>query len=292
MKLNPEPFGDIQWNEDTEVPYIQRTLALVGKAFVRIHRIGAPPPGLNRIFVDGKDDQRLTFVLVHGIGLSSTYMLPLAQELSQLGEVMLLDLPGFGDVPPPDRELTISGFGAIVDGVCRMNGIEDPILVGHSMGAQIVVELMARNPDKYRRGCLIGPPVNMNERTAAKVLLRYIESSLYERPDLVRVAVWSYLRSVKTWFFQILPSLLAYPIEERMEALSADTQTLILYGEHDHLVPQVWADFLATRAGKSRAYMVPEVAHSTLYNADDDVAFLIKTLLTDEERAGIGKKHW
>lgn len=293
MKLRPQAEAHVKFDEDSSKPKIQRTLARVNGAFVRIHRIGAPPPGLNHIVVDDDNDQRLTFVLVHGVGLSATYMLPLAQELSEYGEVLLMDLPGFGDVPPPDHKLTISGFASIVDGVCRMNNIADPILVGHSMGAQIVTEMMADQPNHYRRGCLIGPPVNMQERSALKAVLRYLESSLHERPDLMRVALWSYMRSVQTWTMRILPTLLAYPIEERLQMIGEDCETLILYGEHDFLVPTQWAEFLVTQArGSSRGVMVPEVAHSTLYNADDDVARLIKTMLTDEELDGIGKRHW
>lgn len=290
MRLNPDKFEKLKY--DGEAPYVQRTMARLDGAYVRIHRIGAPPPGLNRINTDNVGDDRMTFVLVHGIGLSSTYMLPLAEELSKLGEVMLLDLPGFGDVPPPDHELTIAGFATIIDRALKLHGINDPVLVGHSMGAQIVVELMARAPQRYKRAALVGPPVNHEERTIAKAALRYMESAIYERPNLVRVALWSYLRSVQRWVLEILPSMLNYPIEERIYGTAEDSRMVIIYGEHDYLVPSRWANYLAQRAGRARAYMVTEAAHSTIYNGDNEVAKLIRTLLTDRERAGAGKRHW
>lgn len=81
MRLTPEKFRELKF--DDESPYIQRSISKINGAFVRIHRVGAPPPGLNRINTDDPGDERLTFVLVHGIGLSSTYMIPLAQELSE-----------------------------------------------------------------------------------------------------------------------------------------------------------------------------------------------------------------
>lgn len=290
MRLTPEKFRELKF--DDESPYIQRSISKINGAFVRIHRVGAPPPGLNRINTDDPGDERLTFVLVHGIGLSSTYMIPLAQELSEYGEVMLLDLPGFGDVPPPDRELTIEGFATIVDGAMRLNGINDPILVGHSMGAQIVVELMARNPERYKRACLVGPPVNKDERAIGTVLARYIESSLHEKPNLVRVAVWSYLRSVTRWVLQIMPSMLNYPIEERIEQSASDSRVVIVSGQYDYLVPEEWACYLAKQAGDCDIYTLPEAAHSTLYNNDDSVARLALTLMTEKEAQGAGKRHW
>lgn len=290
MRLTPEKFREIKYDEKS--PYIQRSIAKINDAFVRIHRVGAPPPGLNRINTDDPDDDRLTFVLVHGIGLSSTYMIPLAQELAEYGEVMLLDLPGFGDVPPPNRELTIEGFATVIDGAMRLNGVNDPILVGHSMGAQIVVELMARNPERYKRACLVGPPVNKDERSIGRVLARYIESAVHEKSNLVRVAVWSYLRSVTRWVLQIMPSMLSYPIEERINRTAPDSKVVIVSGEHDYLVPRNWALYLAEQAGDCDIFTLPNAAHSTLYNNDDSVARLILTLLTEKEAQGAGKRHW
>lgn len=292
LKLTTELPKGLRVNPGSRAPKVQHTLAELNGAFVRIHRIGAPPPGANRNVLDTRDDQRLTFVLIHGIGLSSVYLIPLAQELSRLGEVLMLDLPGFGEVPPPESRMSIAGFAAVVDHALRINGISDPILVGHSMGAQIVTELMARDHVRYRRACLIGPPVNAQERSAPKVLGRYLQSSLYESSDLVLVAIWSYLRTVTSFFLATLPQLLEYPIEDRIQDSSPDAEFLILHGEYDYLAPSAWTEFLAQRAGNARCFMVPEVAHSTLYNADDDVATLIKTLLTDDELAGVGKRHW
>lgn len=290
MRLNPDRFRKLKF--DGDAPYVQRTMARLDDVCVRIHRIGAPPPGLNRLKPDKPGDQRLTFVLVHGIGLSSTYMLPLAEELSHVGEVLLIDLPGFGDVPPPKRELTIAGFATVIDRALRLHGVHDPIFVGHSMGAQIVVELMARAPERYKRAALVGPPVNKDERTITKAALRYLESAIYERPNLVRVALWSYVRSVQRWVLEILPSMLSYPIEDRIFDTADDSSIVIIYGEHDYLVPSHWADFLVERAGSARAYMIDKAAHSTIYNGDNEVAELIRTLLTDRELAGAGKRHW
>lgn len=97
---------------------------------------------------DAVSDERVTFVLIHGIGLSSTYMTPLAEELAEYGEVFIMDLPGASRPCPRPKIRCPSQDSPLVDAAMRLNGIADPIFVGHSMGAQIVVELMAR-----RRTC-------------------------------------------------------------------------------------------------------------------------------------------
>jgi pimeloyl-ACP methyl ester carboxylesterase len=48
------------------------------------------------------------FVLVHGIGVSSRYFHPVAAQLAQRGHVYLVDLPGYGSVPDPRRDVTIA----------------------------------------------------------------------------------------------------------------------------------------------------------------------------------------
>ncbi|QOR47213.1 alpha/beta fold hydrolase [Trueperella pecoris] len=273
------------------LPVVQHSLVNIDSMFVRVHRIGAPPPGLNRILIDAPGDSRVTFVLIHGIGLSSTYMLPLALELAQYGEVFVMDLPGSSGLPTPNRQLSIAGFAAVVDQAMRLNGIEDPILVGHSMGAQIVVELMARRPDHFRRACLVGPPVNAAERNLPMVLARYLESAIYEEYDLVRVAALSYVRSAQHWIMRTLPALLAYKIEDRMRLIGPSAQLIILHGEHDYLVPSTWADFLASQVNNAQCVQIAGAAHSTIYNSDDDVARAAASLMTPDERAHISHSH-
>jgi pimeloyl-ACP methyl ester carboxylesterase len=50
-------------------------------------------------------------VLVHGLGLSGRYMLPLAARLAADHQVFLPDLPGFGDSSHPTRYSTSRASG-------------------------------------------------------------------------------------------------------------------------------------------------------------------------------------
>lgn len=109
-------------------------------------------------------DHDRTFVMVHGIGVSSTYFEPLAHALHPHGDVLLLDLPGFGGLPHPKRRLTISGFADVVLAGVESEGIDNPVFIGHSMGAQVVVDLLRRH-DISTHAVLIGPPVNPAEPT-------------------------------------------------------------------------------------------------------------------------------
>src|SRR5215207_10617672 len=83
-------------------------------------------------------DTDRTFVLVHGIGVSSRYFQPLAAELARLGAVYLVDLPGYGAAPDPHRDVTIGDHAAVLASLIRRSGLEGSVIIGHSWGSQVV----------------------------------------------------------------------------------------------------------------------------------------------------------
>ncbi|WP_353067340.1 alpha/beta fold hydrolase [Arcanobacterium hippocoleae] len=261
---------------------IYTTLWKVDGDFVRMRRIGTRDSVL-KASLQKAASKRVTFVLVHGIGLSSTYMLPLAEELSELGRVILFDLPGFGNLPLSQKPQHIPRLATILNSILSLTSADNVILVGHSMGAQIVTEMMAQNHN-FRRACLIGPPVNIKERSFGWVLARYLQSAIFEKADLVRVATLLYLRSVKTWLVRLLPQMLDYPIEQRIQDVHPHSLIAVLSGTRDYLAPQYWLNELADRAaGEAWTGRISNAAHSTIYSHDEQVAQAIERLMTSTE---------
>jgi len=104
------------------------------------------------------------FVLVHGIGVSSRYFHPLATELANSGEVFLIDLAGYGAVPNPKRDVPIQLHADVLGNLLQRAGVENPVLVGHSMGTQVVSQLASDAPQSSDRLVLIAPTVNPPDR--------------------------------------------------------------------------------------------------------------------------------
>jgi pimeloyl-ACP methyl ester carboxylesterase len=216
-------------------------------------------------------DQSRTFVLVHGIGVSSTYFEPLAFALHPFGDVLLLDLPGFGGIPRPKKRLTIAGFADIVRAALEGEGITNPVLVGHSMGAQVVVDLLARH-DLSSHAVLIGPPVNPAEPRVGQQVLRLLQSSRHESARLRLIASRAYLRCGPAWFIDVMPSMMRYPMRERLPQVHADT--LVITGEHDLVVPTPWVEEISALIPTSRFAVVPGAAHGVVYEHWQPVAEL------------------
>jgi pimeloyl-ACP methyl ester carboxylesterase len=117
------------------------------------------------------------FVLVHGIGVSSRYFPPLGEQLAISGEVFLIDLAGYGSAPDPKRDVSIQLHSQVLGTFLQRAGIENPVLVGRSMGTQVVSQLAFDALEVSDRLVFIAPTVNPPVRrfsTEAKALLRDI----------------------------------------------------------------------------------------------------------------------
>ena len=211
------------------------------------------------------------FVLIPGIGVSSTYFERLAPILNEFGPVYALDLPGFGGVPHPGRALTIAEYADLVGRVVDELGLVDPVVVGHSMGSQIAVDLAARRPG-LSTVVLIGPVVNPAERRVVVQARRFLQAAWHEPAKVKVLAVSAYLFCGFKWFSRILPQMMTYRIEDRLPRVRA--RTLVIRGEHDSVAPREWVERVGDLLPASRLWEIPGAAHSVMYAHAEQVARL------------------
>lgn len=111
---------------------------------------------------------------VHGLGGSSQNWSALMPELSDLVDGEALDLPGFGDSPPPDDgNYSVSGHARAVIRYLDAGGRGPVHLVGNSMGGAVTTRVAAIRPDLVRTLTLISPalPELRPQRTAIPTAL-------------------------------------------------------------------------------------------------------------------------
>ena len=97
-----------------------------------------------RAATDAANAGALPVVLVHGLVVSSRYMIPLAARLAAHAHVYAPDLPGFGKSDHPERPLKIAGLADALAGWMRATGLARAALIGNSMGCQVIAELALR----------------------------------------------------------------------------------------------------------------------------------------------------
>ncbi|MGI3903128.1 MAG: alpha/beta fold hydrolase [Janthinobacterium lividum] len=87
-------------------------------------------------------------LLVHGFGCDHTFMARQQSSFSVDRRTVAVDLRGHGRSDAPDHGYTPAIFAEDLAWLCQRIGLDAPIVVGHSMGGTVALELGARHSDK------------------------------------------------------------------------------------------------------------------------------------------------
>ena len=218
------------------------------------------------------------FVLLHGIGTSHRYLSRLHEELARDAHVHSLDLPGFGGLPKPGSALSVRSIAAALARVLDHLGVTSAVLVGHSMGAQWVVELAASRPDLAAGVVLIGPVADDTHRTVFAQAAALVRDTIWEPPGANAVVLRDYLRCGPVWFLTQLRHMIAYPIEERVPEIHVPF--LVMRGGNDPIAGTEWCRKLRSRAPDGSFVEVPGHRHVVQFSAAPTVASAIRAFIT------------
>ena len=103
----------------------------------------------------GGGERELLFV--PGWCCDHTAFRPQFDHFARTGSVTALDLRGVGQSDKPDAGYSIPELADDVAALCREVGIEKPVVVGHSLGGMIAVELGGRYPGLPSALVLVDP---------------------------------------------------------------------------------------------------------------------------------------
>jgi 2-hydroxy-6-oxonona-2,4-dienedioate hydrolase len=219
-------------------------------------------------------------VLLHGYGVSGTYMLPLGRSLARSFSVFVPDLPGFGRSEQPRTPLGIAELAVALAECLDALGLERPAFVANSMGCQVVTELAVRLPGRVGPIVLVGPTVDPQRRTARRQLVDGLRDAAHEPRSLLARAARD---DASVGFRALLAtarSALADRIEERLPLITQPT--LVVRGEADGFVGQSWAETAASLLPQGRLVVVPRQPHAVHYTRPDLVAQMVNELVLEE----------
>ncbi|QKD05309.1 alpha/beta fold hydrolase BchO [Mesorhizobium loti] len=81
-------------------------------------------------------------LLLHGTGAATHSFRDLAPRLAENFQVLTLDLPGHGfTAMPPGNGMSLDGMARLIGGVLTRTNFEPALVVGHSAGAAILVDM-------------------------------------------------------------------------------------------------------------------------------------------------------
>ena len=93
-------------------------------------------------------DSDVALLFVHGWGIDQSYWNGQVDYFCKDYTVVTMDVPGFGQSPKTRDQWTIEDYGQDVGAVIDQLGLNQVILIGHSMGGDIVLEAALNNPEK------------------------------------------------------------------------------------------------------------------------------------------------
>ena len=217
-----------------------------------------------------------SFLLVHGIGMGRKVFADVVSILERDSTVIAIDLPGFGEAPEPARTPTIERMADTVAAFIRHRGLTDPVVIGHSMGTQVVVEIAARHPDLTDRIVLVAPTVDSAARGPLRQLLRLGQDLLRESPRVLLLGAREYLRAGPN-LGRKMRAMLAHRPEDSLPKVRA--RTLVLRGENDPVCPDPWCRMVADGLEHSEFAVIAQHGHETMISDGAPAAEAIREWL-------------
>lgn len=226
-------------------------------------------------------DNEPAIVLVHGLAVSSRYMIPTAKQLASHYRVYIPDLPGYGRSGKPSHTLSIVELcDALADWMDAI-GLQSATLLGNSMGCQIIANFALRHPQRIERAILVGPTMDPQACTARQAIWRWLLNIPGEPVALFPIVLLDTIQIGLRRFVRTF----RYALEDRIEAKLPHMHlpTLVVRGTRDTVVPQRWAEEVADMMPYARLIAIEGAAHDVNFNSPEQLTNEVLRFMREED---------
>ena len=302
--LRPGPDGtyadgdDASWQR-IDWPALTRRMTVLGRELNVVDTGGDGPP----------------LLFVHGLGGCWQNWLLNIPAFMGSHRVIAPDLPGFGGSQMPAEEISIKGYGKVVDALCEKLGVESPAIVGNSMGGFVGVEVALAFPTRVQNLVLISAAGLSIEHTRREPLVTGARlwaagatwlgvrgRSVVTRPRMRRIGMQLLVRYPEKLspaltyelaqgtgtpgFVPALKALLSYSIRDRLAQI--EVPVLVVWGRNDMLVPRGDArQFVELIGSNARRVMFDDTGHLAMLERPSRFNALLAEFLA-AEAGGLG----
>ncbi|MFK4083536.1 alpha/beta fold hydrolase [Kribbella sp. NPDC020789] len=205
-------------------------------------------------------------VLVPGLGLGAESYAPTVEHLSLPYQV--ITLPGYGEPAGEREDLHPQALAAILERKVR----ERSVLVGHSAGAQIAVELAVAHPELVHSLVLIAPSGDTKASSWLDLGMRWLESAAPESPKLIPVLAPQYARTGMPTIARAAAACRKHDLAAVISRVKAPV--VIIRSQHDQLSSADFAQRLA-ELSHGEARTLSTGSHMPVLTNGPEVAALI-----------------
>lgn len=219
-------------------------------------------------------------VLIHGLGASSRSFTPLANALAQDHRVVVPELPGHGKNMDDGRPVSVPRFAHEVALALRELKVENAIVLGHSMGAQVAIELARSHPHLVRHLIIAAPAVNDREATLFRQARRLIQDFPHEANAVKAILTVDYFRCGIPWWAKSCAMMLDYSTLDLLGTI--DLPTDVVVGTLDPLSPPEFGLRLTAKAQQAKLTVLKQAAHGFHFSHFENLAKLIRQVSTTQ----------
>jgi len=208
----------------------------------------------------------MPLLFIHGAGATTSVW---HLQTVYFKDSIAVELPGHPNGPGLS---TIDDYARVVERKIDEGGICAPIIVGHSMGGAIAIELALRKPD-LRALVLVGTGARLRVRPEflAKVMEDYEEASRLlaswsvspsSDPILVERMVQDLMRVKPEVTLGDLGACVKFDRMDRVGEIAC--RTLVVCGEDDRMTPKKYSEYLHERIRNSELAIIPGAGHGVM----------------------------
>jgi pimeloyl-ACP methyl ester carboxylesterase len=265
--------------------------------------------GVRVSFVElGAEAGKAPLVLLHGLVASAACLAELMAKLPVDRRVVALNLLSAERVDGGELDVSFAGLAALVVGFLEAAGLGRVVLVGHSHGGALALQVAVSRPEALRGMVLLCPAHPFGGYDARMIrfyltglgglfarMLRFLPRGLhrwgqsrvmgpgkrltleqlepYRETFRSKHAIPRVLRLLRSWEADM------QGLKEALERKAIETPTLLLWGDHDAVVPIATAPELERHLVQWEQVTLRGVGHLPPEEAPLECAALIKTWL-------------
>ena len=220
-------------------------------------------------------------VFIHGIGGAARIWRAQLTTFSAAGYTSVaVNLPGYGGRRLA-QEVNFEDLAADVEAAIASCGLEQPMLVGHSLGGMIAQTMLRRRPDAYRAAVLcctspaFGNPSGDFQRkfvayrlgpiaagqTVADLAASIVDEIIGPNPDAAARAYAIEIMSATPDDTYAAAIRCIVHFDERANLANIRVPVLCVAGEHDRNAPAPMMERMATKIPGARYFCLPGVGH-------------------------------
>jgi len=216
-----------------------------------------------------------TILILHGWGSCAKNWAEVKELLEKKGmRVIVPDLPGFGENPPPVTAWNIDDYVEWVKDFLEKNNLPRIFLMGHSFGGSIGIKFAVMYPEKLE-GLILAAAGRLTKRNSLKnfsflVLVKigklFFHQQIFKRIIYKLAGSKDYL-SAKGVMKEIMRKVISEDLKPFLPKITV--KTLVVWGDKDKETPVADAYLIKREVKNSFLDVLPNVGHRIRLDAPE-----------------------